>query len=87
MSEQTVTASADREELRALIAEVIEVEAAKVTDDAHFAEDLDVDSLMALEITVQIEQRYGIKIDESEVGEITSLAAAYDFIVRKQGAA
>jgi acyl carrier protein len=85
MSEQTITA--DREELRTLIADVIEVDAAKVTDNAHFAEDLEVDSLMALEIAVQIEQKYGIKIDDSEVGKITSLAAAYDFIVRKQGAA
>jgi acyl carrier protein len=87
MSEQTVTASVDREELRALIAEVIDVDVAEVTDDAHFAEDLEIDSLTALEVTVQIEQKYGVKVDESEVGKITSLAAAYDFIVRKRDAA
>lgn len=60
----------DVEELRSLVAEALELPAEEVTDDARFKEDLDVDSLLSLEIAVRIEERYGLKIDESQLTEM-----------------
>ncbi|MFE6871580.1 acyl carrier protein [Kitasatospora sp. NPDC057692] len=73
----------DKEQLRDLVAEVLDLDASEVTDEAHFTEDLDVDSLMALEITVRLENEYGVKLAETELTSITSLQGTYDLLDRK----
>jgi acyl carrier protein len=82
MTDRTA-AALDREHLRSLIAETIDVDAAEVTDDAHFVEELEVDSLLALEIAVRLEQEYGVKIDEAEMPAITTFGRTYDLIAEK----
>ena len=42
----------DKEELRLTVAGVLDIEAADLTDEANFTDDLEVDSLMALEVVV-----------------------------------
>lgn len=73
-------AEIDRDELRGLVAEVLDVEEESVTDGAHFTEDLGVDSLMALEVMVVLEKAYQVKLDESQLKEMTSLAQVYDLL-------
>ena len=77
----------EKEELRATIADILDVEVADVTDEAHFMQDLEVDSLMALEVMVALEKKYQVKIKESQLREITCLSKAYDLLVDKLGAA
>ncbi|MCO5991427.1 acyl carrier protein [Actinoallomurus spadix] len=73
----------DKEDLRLLIAEVLDVDVAEVTDDAHFVDDLEVDSLMALEITVRLEKEYGVRMQEEELESIRTMRSTYDLIERK----
>ncbi|MGW7367832.1 acyl carrier protein [Streptomyces sp. NPDC054841] len=73
----------DKEQLRDLVAEVLDLDVAEVTDTAHFMDDLDVDSLMALEITVRLEKEYGVRLAEAELTSITSLGATYDLLAQK----
>jgi acyl carrier protein len=77
----------DKQELRQLIADTLDVDVADVTDDAQFTEDLEVDSLMALEVMVVLEQRYRVKIEESRLPEITCLTDAYNLLTDKLAAA
>ncbi|MEV5974984.1 acyl carrier protein [Streptomyces sp. NPDC051921] len=79
MPEETGTVL-DKEALRALIAEVLDVDVAEVTDDAHFVNELGVDSLMALEIAVRLEQEFTVKLAEEELMELTTLAATHAVI-------
>lgn len=79
-SDATATGTLDKEELRALVAEVLDLDVAEVTDTAHFVDDLDVDSLMALEITVRLERHYAVRMAESELVAITSLQGTYDLL-------
>lgn len=65
--------SVDREDLRALVADVLELPVEKVTDDADFINDLEIDSLVALEIAIRIEKKYGVNIDDSELKTVPSL--------------
>jgi acyl carrier protein len=81
-----VMAGLDRNELRGLIAEILDVDRASVTDDANFIEDLGVDSLMALEVMVVLERTYGVKLDESQLKEMTSLSAVYELLEASLGA-
>ncbi|MCX4807332.1 acyl carrier protein [Streptomyces sp. NPDC058682] len=73
----------DKEELRALVAHVLDVEVAEVTDDVRFTDDLEVDSLMALEIVVVLEKKYAVRLPESELKQIVTLQSAYDLLLGK----
>ncbi len=73
----------DKEELRALVADALELPVDDVTDDAHFIDDLEVDSLMALEITVRLEKRFAIKIEESDFAQVTSMVQVAELAAAK----
>nr|BCN28637.1 acyl-carrier protein [Streptomyces sp. SANK 60404] len=77
------TAVLDKEELRELVADALDVEVDEVTDDANYIEDLGVDSLMGLEILVQLEKKFGVKISEEEFGQITNFGQTYTLLSGK----
>jgi acyl carrier protein len=62
-----------KEEVKALICEIIEVEPEKLADEAKFVEDLGVDSLMALEILASLEKKYRVKIPEDKLMSLVNL--------------
>ncbi len=71
-----------KEELRALIAEIIEKEPGEVPDETRLR-DLGVDSMQALEIISEIERRYQVKIVESEFEQIRTLNLASAMLAQK----
>lgn len=74
-------------ELRTLVADVMDVEADSFDDEAHFMEDLGVDSLMAMEIMVALEKKYRVKFNEPELRRITCLRNIHELLLTKQGTA
>lgn len=68
MSEQIL-----RQELKQLIADVIETEEFNDTDS--FVEQLGVDSVMVLEMVARIEKRYRIRIPEESFSQLQNLNA------------
>jgi len=60
-------------ELRGLVAEIIEKDPSMVTLDAKFFQDLGVDSMMTLEILAAIEKKYKISIPEERLPQMTTL--------------
>jgi acyl carrier protein len=77
------TPAFDREDLRVLVADVLDVELDEVGDETRFVEDLDVDSLTALELIVRLERAYGIRLEESDVRRVTCLAQTYELMTSK----
>ncbi|MBU7597315.1 acyl carrier protein [Streptomyces sp. P38-E01] len=73
----------DREELRKLLADTIDTDVSEVSDDADFVEALGVDSLMALEVVVVVERKYGIKIAETEMRSVRTLESTYELVHNK----
>jgi len=71
-----------KEELRALIAEIAEKD--DVPDDIAF-KDLGIDSMMGVEIVAAIERKYQVKIDDSELAEITTLNSSMALVSKKLG--
>ncbi|WP_164247667.1 acyl carrier protein [Streptomyces sp. S4.7] len=63
----------DSEELRTIVAESLELEPEEVGDGDHFAEDLGMDSLMVLEISSRLEQRYSISVKDESIGSVENL--------------
>lgn len=60
-----------REELRKIVADLIEIDDFK--DDEDFIVDLGLDSMMSIEIVAQIEQKYKIDISEKYLSEFQTL--------------
>ena len=51
-----------------VVATVIEVDESSLGDETHFIEDLGVGSLVALEVAVNLEQKYRVRIFRGGVG-------------------
>jgi acyl carrier protein len=74
------------EEITAGLAEIIEevvgIEAADVTPEKSFVDDLDIDSLSMVEIAVQTEDKYGVKIPDDELANLKTVGDAVDYIAK-----
>jgi len=67
-------------EIRKLIAQILEIEPDKITPEARFVEDLGMDSMMALEIVAAIEKKYKITIPEENLTKLGSLKDALELV-------
>jgi acyl carrier protein len=83
----STSVSVDLEELRALMAVTFELAPEEVTDDAHFTQDLGLDSLITLEIATRLEDRYGIDVTDDELKTINTLAGVHELVRQKLAAA
>jgi len=63
--------------------EVLSVDAAQVTKEASFADDLDSDSLDLVELIMSLEEEFGVTVEEEELEGITTIGGAYDLVVGK----
>jgi len=67
-------------EIRNLIAKILEIEPEKITPEARFVEDLGMDSMMALEIVAAIEKKYKVTIPEEKLTKMGSLKDALELV-------
>jgi acyl carrier protein len=70
--------SSHLEELREIVAEVLELEPEEIEDGADFVDAYEADSLRAIEILARIEKRYRVEIPQSELDRMRNLKAVYD---------
>ncbi len=72
------------QEITAIVAEVTEIDENELWEqrDKHFMDDLEIDSMLALEIVASIEKKYRIEIEEEELLDITSLSATIQLVQR-----
>ena len=75
----------DLDELRRTVAEVLDVDPVDVTDDAVFTDDLGGNSLLALEVLVVLEKKYGVSFTEAEAASLTSLPRTWELLSAKLG--
>jgi acyl carrier protein len=77
-----------RDEIRTGLAEILEeiadVTPDDVTDDKHFQDDLDVDSLSMVEVVVAAEERFGVKIPDDDVQNLRTVGDAVSYIEKGQ---
>jgi acyl carrier protein len=62
--------------VRALILEIaqdMEIDEAKITDDAHFITDMGLDSMALLEVLATMEKKFSVTIPETEFPNIVSV--------------
>lgn len=77
---EIVTNSTHLEELREITADVLEIEPEELTDEGHFVEEYEADSLRAIEILSRIDKKYGIEIPQEELPRMDNLIHVYEVV-------
>ena len=67
------------EEIRNMVSEILEVPVEKLTPEVDFFQDLNVDSLKAIEIVAAFERKYRIVVPEEEIPKIRNLAQLIEY--------
>ena len=59
------------------------IEATDVSEESHLVDDLGLDSLDTVELTLGLEERFGIEIPDTELEGVTSVGDAVTLISKK----
>ena len=71
------------ERFTALAVQVLSVDAAQVTKEASFAEDLEADSLDLAELVMALEDEFNITVEEEELADIKTVGQALAMVEAK----
>ncbi len=72
------------ERVREVLAERLSVEESDVTEEANFQEDLGADSLDLVEMIMELEDQFGIKIPDEDAQKIQTVGQAVDYVTSHQ---
>ena len=68
------------ERIREHLAAELEVEPARIDESTRFKEDLEADSLDLVELLVELEDGYGIRIPDEEAAKLLTVGQTADFV-------
>lgn len=74
------------QEIKEIVAEILELEVAAVGDDTDLVEELGMDSVLAIDITTSVERRFKVRVPEERLAEFTSVRAIADVVASLGGA-
>jgi acyl carrier protein len=74
--------------IRERLAAILEIDEARITLDARFADDLDADSLALIELVEELEEELGertvgFKVDDEDLADLRTVREAVDYIVAR----
>lgn len=73
------------EQLKSELSEKLGIDESEITEDASFEEDLGADSLDLVEVVMDLEDQFGIKIPDEDARELTTVGKAIDYVLQHQG--
>ena len=72
------------ERVKEVLTEQLGVEEGDITEEASFQEDLDADSLDLVELIMELEDNFEIKISDEDAQQIQTVGQAVDYISSHQ---
>ena len=78
--------AASEQEILAGLAEIVNEETGIATDDVQpdksFTDDLDIDSLSMMTIVVNAEEKFGVRIPDDDVKDLSTVGDAVSYIAK-----
>ncbi|MHB8096363.1 MAG: acyl carrier protein [Erysipelotrichaceae bacterium] len=72
------------EQIKEVLINAIHVEAEKINPEAKLREDLDIDSLSAVELALELETSFDIRIEDEELVKLVTVQDVVDIVERKK---
>ena len=72
------------EMVKKVLVEKLGVSERKVTEEASFQQDLDADSLDLVELIMELEDQFGLKISDEDARKLETVGQTVDYILEHQ---
>lgn len=73
------------EQVKAIILETLNCDEALITMDARLTEDLEADSLDAVELNMAIEEALGVGVSDEELAQVTTVGDIVRYLEARKG--
>ncbi len=75
-----------REEIREIVADIVEIDVEQISWTSHFWTELQADSLQVIEILAALERRFRITIEQTLLPEMHDVQSTYEIVMAARNA-
>ena len=72
------------EQVKSALSEKLGIDEGDITEEASFEEDLGADSLDLVEVVMDLEDQFDLKIPDDDARELTTVGKAIDYVIAHQ---